>query len=156
MLNWSMAWAPPHDECRCEGLRVLGDILQQWASLYQRQGDVFDDLPVRRACGDCYGGCEQEPPRRPQPRHSCNSLDVAVGSRPSQGITQVSQGGVGGLDSCICCFQCVILQHVQLSQETVSIFGLGDVHQKHGERPPTNGAASTGVGGGRGGVLGRC
>ena len=150
-----MAWTPPRDERRCEGLRVLGDILQQWASLHQRQGDVFDDLRVRRACGDCYGGCEQEPPRRPHPRHSCNSLDVAVGSRPSQGITQVSQGGVGGPDSCICCFQCVILQHVQLSQETVSIFGLGDFHQKHGERPPTYGAASTGVGGGRGGVLGR-
>ena len=88
-----MAWTPPRDERRCEGLRVLGDILQQWASLHQRQGDVFDDLRVRRARGDCYGGCEQESPWRPHPRHGCNSLDVAVGSRPSQGSHKSARAG---------------------------------------------------------------
>ena len=79
-----MAWAPPRDECRCEGLRVLGNIIEQWASLYQRQGDVFDDLRVRRACGDGYGGCEQEPPRRPHPRHRAGSVAwIAVSAASS-------------------------------------------------------------------------
>ena len=88
-----MAWTPPRDERSRKGLGVLEHILQQWASLHQQHGDVFDDLCVRRACGDCYGGCEQESQRRPNPGQCCNSLDVAVGSRPSQGVMQVSKGG---------------------------------------------------------------
>ena len=76
----------------CEGLRVLGDVLQQRATLHQRQGDVLDNFRIRRTRGDRDGGREQEPPWRPCSRHGCNSLNAAVLISVSRLRSQVFRG----------------------------------------------------------------
>ena len=81
-------------------------------------------------------GREREPPWRPCPCHSGDSLDTSICRYPAYGIAQVGQGGVGGPDGLICRLERVILQHVQLPYESISVSGLSDIHQKRGKRSP--------------------
>ena len=81
--DWDMARTPSRDKGCSECFGVLGDVFQQRATLHQRQGDVLDNFHIKRTRGDRDGGREREPPWRPRPRHSGNSLDAAVCSRPS-------------------------------------------------------------------------